>query len=416
MKHLPKFTMGVGDRFGHQCAAQLRALLRAGTELGTEVAPVWNKSNREHQIIGTRPADARAAADRAVALLGYKGAYFLDADHIGLKNVDLFLEPCDFFTLDVADFVGQPAPEAEIEAFVARHSELVGEHKLPVVGRSLVISTDDLTAAARAYLAAVRQAGEIYRYIAARKGSGNFITEVSMDETDKPQTPAELLVILVAIAEEKIPAQTIAPKFTGRFNKGVDYVGDVATFNREFEDDLAVIRWAVENLELPDDLKISVHSGSDKFSIYPGIGAALSRFGAGIHIKTAGTTWLEEVTGLALAGGSGLELAKEIAVTALPRMAELCAPYATVIDIDATQLPTAEEINGWSSEEYANALRHEQECPGYNPHFRQLIHVSFRVAAEMGERYRAALREFEPVIAKEVEGNLFERHLKRLLG
>ena len=112
----------------------------------------------------------------------------------------------------------------------------------------------------------MQEAGRIYRHIAAAKGEGRFITEVSMDETDSPQTPPELLVILAAIADEKIPMQTIAPKFTGRFNKGVDYVGDLVQFEKEFSDDLAVIAFAVRKYGLPANLKLSVHSGSDKFS------------------------------------------------------------------------------------------------------------------------------------------------------
>ncbi len=78
---------------------------------------------------------------------------------------------------------------------------------------------------ANKFLAAVQDAGKIYRYLVETKGAGRFVAEVSMDETDSPQTPVELLIILAAIADEKIPIQTIAPKFTGRFNKGVDYVG-----------------------------------------------------------------------------------------------------------------------------------------------------------------------------------------------
>ncbi len=89
-----------------------------------------------------------------------------------------------------------------------------------------------------------------------------------MDETDTPQTPQELLLILTVLADEGVPVQTIAPKFTGRFNKGVDYVGDVAQFENEFRDDLAVIAYAVKKFRLPANLKLSVHSGSDKFSLY----------------------------------------------------------------------------------------------------------------------------------------------------
>lgn len=107
----------------------------------------------------------------------------------------------------------------------------------------------------------MQEAGKIYRHIEAAKGAGNFITEVSMDETDLPQSPVELLFILAGIADEKIPAQTIAPKFTGRFNKGVDYVGDVGQFAKEFEQDLAVISFAVKQFGMSENLKLSVHSG-----------------------------------------------------------------------------------------------------------------------------------------------------------
>ncbi len=165
---------------------------------------------------------------------------------------------------------------------------------------------------ANKFLAAVQHAGVIYRFLVENKGEGRFIPEVSMDETDSPQTPVELLIILAAIADEKIPIQTIAPKFTGRFNKGVDYVGDVAQFSKEFNEDLAAIAFAVKTYGLPENLKLSVHSGSDKFSIYKAIHDAMKRFDAGVHLKTAGTTWLEELIGLAEAGGPGLEIAKEI--------------------------------------------------------------------------------------------------------
>jgi len=233
-----------------------------------------------------------------------------------------------------------------------------------------------------------------------------------MDETDSPQTPVELLIILAAIADEKIPIQTIAPKFTGRFNKGVDYVGDVAQFTREFNEDLATIAFAVKTYGLPDNLKLSVHSGSDKFSIYNAIHTAITKFDAGVHLKTAGTTWLEELIGLAEADGQGLVLAKEIYAEAFAHSEELCAPYATVIDIDPTKLPSPDVVNGWISEQYTSALRHDQSNKAYNQSLRQLLHVGFKVAAKMGPRYLTALESNEEVVARNVTTNLFERHIR----
>ena len=411
MRRFEKYSIGTGDRFAHQGEAQLRAVMLAA-EQGVDVAIVWNKSNREHNLIGTEPSGIRQEAEAAVAALGWKGGYFVDADHIGVATVDRFVDASDFFTLDVADFTGKKAPEADLESFVKAHERFLGELAIPGIEKPLNITRDSLRAVAEKYLFAVQEAGRIYRHVEAKKGKGNFVTEVSMDETDLPQTPDEMAFILAAIAAEGIPANTIAPKFTGRFNKGVDYVGVVAQFEKEFEEDVLVIAWAVVAFGLPANLKLSVHSGSDKFSLYPGIHRILKRRDAGVHLKTAGTTWLEELIGLAESGGEGLRLAQECYAIALGRFEELRKPYATVIDIDEAKLPSPEAVAKWSSSDFADALRHDQSCPRYNLHFRQLLHVSFKVAAEMGKRYTDALEANAAVIAKNVTGNLFDRHIR----
>ncbi len=408
---LPRFSVGVGDRFAHQAKAQLQACVMAA-DAGVEVVPVWNKSNREHTIIGSEPTATRAAADAAVKELGWTKAYFLDADHINLKTVQRFLDPCDFFTLDVADLIGQAAKPEDVADFVKAHPELMGEVLIPNIEQPFKTDRAFVEGVANKFLAAVKHAGEIYRFLLENKGRGRFVPEVSMDETDSPQTPVELLVILAMIADEEIPIQTIAPKFTGRFNKGVDYVGDVAQFTKEFSEDLAAIAFAVKTYGLPKNLKLSVHSGSDKFSIYRAIYEAVNKFGAGVHLKTAGTTWLEELIGLAEAGGLGLEIAKEVYAEAFAHADELTAPYATVIQIEEAKLPSPEEVNGWTSEQFTNALRHDESHAAYNPSFRQLLHVGFKVAAKMGPRYLEALEANEEVVAKNVTTNLFERHIK----
>ncbi len=407
---LDKFSLGTGDRFAHQAQAQLQACLQALSN-GIEVVPVWNKSNREHMIIGSEPNSVREAADAAVKALDWKLPYYCDADHITLATVDRFLAPCDFFTIDVADFISQPAETSDIDAFVRRHSELQGSIQLAGVDEALEITAHDLRKAAQKFLAAVKKAGEVHRKIVNAKGDGNFIPEVSMDETDRAQSPAELLIILAAIADEGIPVQTIAPKFSGRFNKGVDYVGDVEQFEREFSLDIAALSYAVERFGLPQNLKLSVHSGSDKFSIYPAIHACIKRFNAGVHLKTAGTTWLEELIGLAEAGGDGLALAMDIYAEAFAHREELCAPYATVIDIDPAKLPAPNRVREWTSEQYTSALRHVPSNPAYNSSLRQLLHVGFKVAAKMGRRYLDLVEAHELVIAKNVTLNLYSRHI-----
>ncbi|UCF13945.1 MAG: hypothetical protein JSW59_11075 [Phycisphaerales bacterium] len=408
---LGKYSFGIGDRFCHQGKAQLSAVIRA-KEQGLDITPVWNKSHREHTIIGTVPADVRKEAREAVAALNWNGPYFVDADHIGLSNVDLFLESSDFFTLDVADFMGRAADKTDLDSFVRKHEKYIGSLTIDGIEGTVDITEDQIRAIAAKCLLAVKQAGAIYRHIEAAKGAQNFITEVSMDETDQPQTPLEMLFILAAIADEGIPAQTIAPKFTGRFNKGIDYVGDVAGFAKEFEQDLAVAAFAVEQFDLPENLKLSIHSGSDKFSIYGPIARALKRFDAGLHLKTAGTTWLEELIGLAMAGADGLSIAKEVYAKALLRFDELCAPYTSVIDIDTAMLPTAEQVDEWDGQTFAKILRHDQSCDDYNLHLRQLLHVGYKIAAEMGSHFTDALRKHEDIIARNVAENIYDRHIR----
>ena len=413
MLTLGKYSLGVGDRFARQAGAQLRACLKAA-EQGVEVIPVWNKSNREHITIGSEPSSVRAAADVAVREGKWDKPYHVDADHIRLETVDRFIPHSDFYTMDVADFIGRPADASAVTAFVGRHGELSGRIEVPNLERPLAITRADVQRVAEKYLFAVQEARRIFRHIEKAKGPDKFIAEISMDETDSPQTPRELLVILAAMADEGIRVQTIAPRFTGRFNKGVDYVGDLGQFEREFKDDLAVIAFAVGKYGLPANLKLSVHSGSDKFSIYEPIRQALARFNAGLHLKTAGTTWLEELIGLAEAGNSGLALAKGIYANALEHLDDLCLPYASVIDIDPAKLPAAETVTRWSSQQFVSAVRHDQANKEFNPHVRQLLHVGYKIAAKMGTRYLSALEECEQAVSRNVTLNLYERHIKPL--
>lgn len=412
---LSKFSFGLGDRFAHQGVAQLRAIMKAN-EKGLDISPVWNKSNREHHYVHTEPASVRTEADGAVQKLGFEGKYFVDADHINLSTVAPFVAHSDFFTLDVAAFIGKPAAEEEINTFVDSCQKYVGELQVPGIAEPLHVTNELIAEIASKFLAAANQASEIYKYLVENKGAGNFVTEVSMDEVESPQTPVYLLFILKMLADKGVPAQTIAPKFTGRFNKGVDYRGDLQQFAKEFEEDVLVIDYAVKEFGLPAELKLSVHSGSDKFSIYPIMYDILKKHDKGMHIKTAGTTWLEEVIGLALAGGDALEVAKKIYANSYNRREALCAPYADVIDIDPTQLPTVEEVNGWSGDKYANTLRHIPGHPDYNSNFRQLIHVAYAVAAELGNEYYAQLEKNAEIVGNCVEENIYERHLKRLFN
>ncbi len=415
MKKIGKYSFGLGDRFGHQGRAQLKAIMTAEKK-GVEITPVWNKSNREHIIIGTHPGQVRHEAAAAVNDLNFKRSYFVDADHVNSDTVDRFIDSSDFFTVDVASCIGKRARSDEINAFVANTSKYTGELKVPGIKNPMKVSKSMLEDIAEKYLFAVFKAGEIYRKIEKAKGRDNFVTEVSMDEVPAPQTPVELFFILKMMGDHNIPLQTIAPKFSGRFNKGVDYVGDPDDFAAEFEADLLVTDLAIKEFDLPGNLKLSIHSGSDKFSLYTHIGSLMRKHDKGIHIKTAGTTWLEEYIGLAEAGGGALDFVKEIYVMSLHKMEELCAPYADVIDIKATALPTVEEVKRWNGKKMAAAVRHIPDNPHFIPDMRQLIHVSYKLAAMNMEKFTSLLNEHEEVISKGVFENIYTRHICRLFG
>lgn len=410
---LQRYSIGTGDRFGCQGKAQLKAIIKA-EEIGLDISIVWNKSHREHLITNTTPLDVLNEAQEALRELKWKGKYYIDADHIGFSNVDLYIDSCNFFTLDVAEFIGKKASSDDINAFIDKYKKYIGKISIPNIKESSSISEEQLSTILREYLFAIKEAGKIYRKIEEKKGRNNFIIEISIDESTKPQTPIEVFFILAAIANEKIPVQTFAPRFCGNFYKGIDYQGNIQQFSEDFEKLLLIIQFAIKEFSLPKNLKLSIHSGSDKFSIYQIINKAIKKFNTGVHLKTSGTTWLEELTGLAMAGNDGLKIAKEIYNKAYNRFEELCIPYRTVIDIEKNKLPHPKLVNNWTGEIFVKNLHHDIACKDYNPNFRQLLHIGYKIAAEMGSRYIKILKKKEDIIASNVIENIYERHITKL--
>lgn len=299
---IEKYSFGTGDRFTCEGVAQLAAIQEIN-KLGIPVVPVWNKSNREHSIIHTSQESVLVEAKEAVSKLNWNKSYYIDADHINLETVDNFISYSNFFTIDVAHFIGKICDSQSKASFIQRHKKYIGQLTIDGIDEQFQVTESYLSKTADQYLVAIQEVEKIYSYIISKKGKNNFIPEVSMDECENAQSPLDLFFILAELKYQGVELQTIAPKFTGLFAKGVDYIGNVAIFEKEFEQDAAVIKYAITKIGLPSSLKLSVHSGSDKFSIYPAIRKAIRKFDAGIHVKTAGTTWLEEVIGLAQAGG-----------------------------------------------------------------------------------------------------------------
>jgi hypothetical protein len=409
---LDKYSFGIGDRFALAGDFQLEAFRRA-KDKGIEITPVWNKSYREHKTVGSTQDSVRREADSSVKALNWNGNYLVDADHITFDTVDNFIPFSDFFTIDVAQQIGQELTSSDTEAFLSQYRGHIGHLRIPGIPEVFEISESRLLEMGHLYLSAAKEASRIYEKIAASKDR-SFVVEVSMDEVSAPQTPVELFFILTFLADFQVPVNTIAPKFTGRFNKGIDYRGDLSIFEQEFEQDILVIKECVEKFGLPKDLKLSVHTGSDKFSLYPIINRLIKKHNCGLHLKTAGTTWLEELIGLAESEGSGLEMAKSIYEVAVERFDELTIPYQTVIEVEKPKLPAWENVSKWTGQQFVDALRHDQKNSSYNPHFRQLLHTAYKLAAEKGDSFLSELKKNKSVIGKNITDNIFERHIKPL--
>jgi len=194
--NLEKYSIGIGDRFGMEGAAQLRALVEA-KKLGVDIVPVWNKSNREHNLIGTSPDNVRIEADAAVSKLGWRASYYVDADHIGLATVDKFIASSDFYTIDVADYIGKPATAESIDAFLRDMSEFKGTLQIPGVDAAVEVNDALLLDVAKKYLYAIEEAGKVYRHIVAKKGEKRFVAFLresrvkrSRSRRSRPSLPA----------------------------------------------------------------------------------------------------------------------------------------------------------------------------------------------------------------------------------
>ncbi|MGM0376174.1 MAG: tagaturonate epimerase family protein, partial [Bacteroidota bacterium] len=164
MQKLSKYSLGMGDRFAHQADWQLKVVMEA-EKAGHEITPVWNKSNREHTTIGSEPRDVREAAKQAIEKAGWTKPWFIDADHINIDTVKRFIDSSDFFTIDVAAYIGKESDKEQEDDFVAGIKEHLGQ--LQASGFDIFIHATEKEARefARKYLHAAYMAGETYKQI-----------------------------------------------------------------------------------------------------------------------------------------------------------------------------------------------------------------------------------------------------------
>jgi len=282
------FTVGLGDRLGLATPGHVRAIDGYGC------FPILaQQSIRELNLTGRTFSDVIAAAAFGVMQEGYKGGYGADGDHLKTKDEITYAlsSGCSMITLDCSEHIDIKAAalsDAEIEASYAlipaetrAHYEATYLDKaLPVVG---TLSASELRRIVVVFWRAVNHAIECYHHIqAVRTIDVDF--ELSIDETLTITTPAEHFVVANELALAGIKPDSVAPHFSGAFEKGVEYAGNLDDFARDF----------VAHQQIADHFgyKLSVHSGSDKFSVFSTVGRVTKGH---VHVKTAGTNWLEAV-------------------------------------------------------------------------------------------------------------------------
>lgn len=300
-------SAGLGDRIGLATPGHVRAVCAVGG-----IAPIFaQQSMREMARTERSPQQVMDDATWGVFQEGWRAGAGADADHLKTtEDIDICLAAgFTFFTIDPGAHVddrAQTASQSDLRELAEtlprvvhpRNSALSGQ-VFDLEGVTIRFDEYTLNKAAVKYGRAVAHVATMYEHLAKAAGEHPFELEVSVDETEAPTSHAEHVYIASELKRFGVRWVSLAPRYIGRFEKGVDYIGDPSVFERDFAGHAAVARRF-------GAYKLSLHSGSDKFSIYP-IAARLS--GGQVHLKTAGTSYLEALRTIAMADG---ELFREI--------------------------------------------------------------------------------------------------------
>ena len=413
-KHLPftaprligvRASIGCGDRLGLATPAHVRAVRGAG------LSPLFaQQSIREMTRTGRTPDEVMDTATFGVFEEGYRDGFGADADHLQTtEDLDHTIAAgFTMFTIDPGDHVDNEAQTADAAALRAKFEALpwpdlettAQELSARYLDKPLrlpddsVVTLDDeaLPRAAVKYGRALAHTARMYRHLKHQLGERPFELEMSVDETATPTSVAEHLFVARELQRLGVQWVSLAPRFIGEFEKGVDYIGDLTEFERSFAQHVAVAQHL-------GPYKISIHSGSDKFSIYP-IAARLA--GELVHLKTAGTSYLEALRAIARIDPA---LFREIMAFAIARYPTDRASYH--VSADVGQVP-------------APASLRDGDLPGIldNFHTREMLHVTFGsvLTAEQNgkpqfkDRLMQALAEHEEVHYQTVRAHI-ARHV-----
>ncbi len=356
------FTLGLGDRLGLASPGHI------GAVRGRGIFPVLaQQSMRELKLTGRTYEDVLAAAAFAVFQEDWREGWGADGDHLKTAEEIRYALGCGYtmITLDCSEHIGAAAQGmdkaaaagayAELPEEVRRHYEgAYAERRFNLGDGTLHISSEALRETVLVYYRAIDYAVDIYRSVISPCGRPVDF-EVSVDETSMPTAPYAHYIIACELTARGVKLASIAPRFTGEFQKGIDYIGNAQDFERDFI--------AHQRIASYFGYKLSIHSGSDKFSVFGIIG---KHTGLRVHVKTAGTNWLEA---LRVAAVADPKLFREMLAFALEHLNEARVYYHVMAE--AARVAAPETIADERLAEYLD-----------QPDARQVLHITYGLLLE----------------------------------
>jgi hypothetical protein len=391
-------SAGCGDRLGLATPGHVRAARKYGT-----IAPIFaQQSVRENARTGRTPQQVMDEAMWGLFQEGWREIWGSDADHLKTpEDIDSFAAAgFTLYTVDPGDHVdgdAHTASPAEVDAKLQELPWDALEDTLDDMEQryldltfdlgdlAVTLSREALHRAAAKYGRAVAHTARMYRHLVETVGQQAFELEVSVDETETPTSPEEHFYVASELKRLGVKWVSLAPRYVGRFEKGVDYIGDLDVFKTELAKHAAIARAF-------GPYKLSIHSGSDKFSVYPIIAELTDGL---VHLKTAGTSYLEALRTIAQVDTAFF---REILILARERYETDRATYH--VSAELAKVPPEEDIG-------------DTDLPGLLDQFdaRQVLHVTFgSVLDRFGERLMSTLDAHEGVYARMLEAH-FEKHL-----
>ena len=351
-------SAGLGDRLGLATPGHVRAI----RECQGKIAPIFpQQSMREMARTGRTPQEVMADAIWGVFRENWRGGFGADADHLKTKEdiAICFKAGFTFYTIDPGDMVDNRAENADLASLQTLSAQLPEHMQMGATGllnqkldiESLHIQFDDYTLlkAMVKYGKAIDHVHALFDYLKSLADETPFELEVSVDETEQPTSFAEHVYIASELKRLGVTWVSLAPRFVGRFEKGIDYIGDLNKLKTDLNGHAAIARHF-------GPYKLSLHSGSDKFSVYP---LAMQSTQGLVHLKTAGTSYLEALHTIAMLD---THLMKEIYSFARTRFPEDQVSYHLTTNFEAAPLP--DEVMDWP------ALLDQTDA-------RQILHVTF---------------------------------------